>query len=87
MRRALLVGLRRQLVLETDRKGEQVHMDAEQPLGRPAAHRIRDGGAHVAPLGDVAGVAEAFHQLRPRACDAAVLPAELGRRARETVAR
>ena len=62
-------------------------MDAEQPLGRLAAHRVRDGGAHVAPLGDVARVAEAVHQLRPRAGDAAGLPAELGRLAREAVAR
>ena len=61
-------------------------MDAEQPLGCLAAHRVRDGGAHVAPLGDVARVAEAGHQLRPRACDAAVLPAELGRLAGEAVA-
>jgi len=36
-----------------------------------ATHRVRDGGAHVAPLGDVTRVAEAPHQLRPRACDAA----------------
>ena len=61
-------------------------MDAEQPLGCLAAHRVRDGGAHVAALGDVARVAEAVHQLRPRACDAAGLPAELGRLAREAVA-
>ncbi len=87
MRRAFLLGLRRQLVLETDRPGEQVDVDAEQPLGCLAAHRVRDGGAHVAPLGDVARVAEAVHQLRPRACDAAGLPAELGRLAREAVAR
>ena len=61
-------------------------MDADQPLGSLAAHRVRDVGAHVAPLGDVARVAEAVHQLRPRACDAAGLPAELGRLAREAVA-
>ena len=61
-------------------------MDAEQPLGRLAAHRVGDEGAHVAALGDVAGVAEAVHQLRPRAGDAAGLPAELGRLAREAVA-
>ena len=57
------------------------------PSGALAAHRVRDVGAHVAPLGDVARVAEAVHQLRPRACDAAGLPAELGRLAREAVAR
>ena len=45
-----------------------------------------DLGAYVASLGDVARVAEAVHQLRPGACDAAVLPAELGRLAREAVA-
>ncbi len=61
-------------------------MDAEQPLGCLAAHRVGDGGAHVAALGDVARVAEAVHQLRPRVRDAAVLPAELGRLAREAVA-
>ena len=42
--------------------------------------------AHVATLGDVARVAEALHQLRPRAGDAAGVPAELGRLAREAVA-
>ena len=61
-------------------------MDAEQPLGRLAAHRVGDGGAHVAALGDVAGVAEAVHQLRPRLRDAAGVPAELGRLAGEAVA-
>ena len=66
---------------------EQVDVDAEQPLGRLAPHRVRDVGAHVAALGDVARVAEALHQLRPRAGDAAGLPAELGRLAREAVAR
>ena len=54
VRRPFLFGLRRQLVLETDRREEQVEVDAEQPLGRLAAHRVRDRGAHVAPLGDVA---------------------------------
>jgi signal transduction histidine kinase len=85
--RAFLLGLRRQLVLETQRRHEQVDVDAEQPLGRLAAHGVGDEGAHVAPLGDVARVAEAPHQLRPRACDAAGVPAELGRLAREAVAR
>ena len=61
-------------------------MDADQPLGCLAAHRVGDGGAHVAALGDVAGVAEAVHQLRPRLRDAAGVPAELGRLAREAVA-
>ena len=57
-----------------------------QPLGCLAAHRVGDGGAHVAALGDVAGVAEAAHQLRPGLRDAAGVPAELGRLAGEAVA-
>ena len=61
-------------------------MDAEQPLGRLAAHQVGDGGAHVAALGDVAGVAEAAHQLRPGARHPTRVPAELGRLAREAVA-
>ena len=59
---------------------------ADQPLDRLAAHQVRDEGTHVAALGDVAGVAEAAHQLRPRPCDAAGVPAELGRLAGEAVA-
>ena len=39
----------------------------------------------VAALGDVAGVAETGHQLRPRLRDAAGVPAELGRLGREAV--
>ena len=62
-------------------------MVADQTLDRLAAHQVRDEGTHVAALGDVAGVAEAVHQLRPRACGAAGVPAELGRLAREAVAR
>ena len=54
-------------------------MDPEQPLRRLAAHRVGDRGAHVATLGDVAGVAEAPHQLRPGLGDAADVPADLGR--------
>ena len=61
-------------------------MDAEQPLGCLAAHRVGDGGAHVAALGDVTGVAEAVHQLRPGARDAARVPADLSRLAGEAVA-
>ena len=72
--------------LRRDRRGEHVEVDAEQPLGRLAAHRVGDVGAHVAALGDVARVAESAHQLRPRACDAVGVPAELGRLAREAVA-
>ncbi len=59
---------------------------ADQTLDRLAAHQVRDEGTHVAALGDVAGVAEAVHQLRPRACGAAGVPADLGRLAREAVA-
>ena len=61
-------------------------MDAGQPLGCLAAHGVGDGGAHVAALGDVAGVAEAVHQLRPRLRDAAGVPADLGRLAGKAVA-
>ena len=65
---------------------EQVQVDTDQPLGCLAAHRVGDDGAHVATLGDVAGVAEAVHQLRPGLPDAAGVPADLGRLAREAVA-
>ena len=60
-------------------------MVADQTLDRLATHQVRDEGTHVAALGDVAGVAEAVHQLRPRACGAAGVPAELGRLAGESV--
>ena len=43
-------------------------------------------GAHVAALGDVARVAEAAHQLRPRTSVRPDVPAELGRLAGEAVA-
>ncbi len=56
------------------------------PAGCLAAHRIGDGGTHVAALRDVAGVAEALHQLGPRSRDAAGVPADLGRLAGEAVA-
>ena len=62
-------------------------MVADQTLDRLAAHQVGDEGTHVAALGDIAVVAEAAHQLRPRACGAGGLPAELGRLAREAVAR
>jgi hypothetical protein len=74
------------LVGDGQRRREQVHVDTEQPLGRLAAHRVGDGGANVAALGDVARVAEAVHQLRPGTRDAAGVPAELGRLAGEAVA-
>ena len=61
-------------------------MDAEQAIGGQASHRVGDAGALVAALGDVAGVAEAVHQLGPGACDAAGVPADLGRLGREAIA-
>ena len=54
-------------------------MVADQALDRLAAHQVRNEGTHVAALGDIAGVAEAMHQLRPRASGAGGVPAELGR--------
>ena len=60
-------------------------MDADQPLGCLAAHRVGDARAHVAALGHVAGVAEATHQLGPGPCGPAQFPAELGRLGREAV--
>ena len=53
-------------------------MDAGQPLRRLAAHGVGNGGALVAALGHVTVVAEAAHQLRPRLCHAAGVPADLG---------
>ena len=61
-------------------------MDADQPFGGLATHRVGDAGAHVAALGDVPGVAEAAHQLGPRAPDASEVPPGLGRLGREAVA-
>ena len=61
-------------------------MDADQPLGCLAAHRVGDAGAHVAALGDVAGVAEAAHELGPGPCGPAQVPADLDRLAGEAVA-
>ena len=67
------------------RRHEQVHVDPDQPLGCLAAHRVGDGRALVAALGDVAGVAETAHQLRPRLRDPAGVPAELGRLGRKGI--
>ncbi len=61
-------------------------MDADQALRCQAAHRVGDGGADVATLGDIAGVTEAVHQLRPGRRDAARAPADLGRLSGEAVA-
>jgi hypothetical protein len=80
-----LLGLRR--LRAGQYRHEQVHVDAEQPFGCLPSHRVGDGGAHVAPLGDITGVAEAVHQLRPGLRDAADVPAELRRLAGEAVAR
>jgi hypothetical protein len=52
----------------------------------PSAHRVGHGGALVAALGDVAGIAEPVHQLRPGARDPAGIPADLGRLGGEAVA-
>ena len=60
-------------------------MVADQTLDRLATHQVRDERTHVAALGDVAGVAEAVHQLRPRACGAGGVPTELGRLTGEPV--
>jgi len=83
-RGAFLVGFRRQGGAAQDRH-EQVRVDAEQPLRCLASHRVGDGSADVAALGHVAGVAETAHQLRPRLCHAADVPAELSRLAGEAV--
>jgi len=68
------------------RLAQEVQVDAEQPGGCLAAHRVGDGGALVAPLGHVPGVPEAVHQLRPGAGDAAGVPAVFGRVGGEAVA-
>ena len=61
-------------------------MVAGQTLDRLATHQVRYEGTHVAALGDVAGVAEAVHQLRPRTSGAGGVPTELGRLTGEPVA-
>jgi hypothetical protein len=73
------------LIADCEHRREQVEVIADQTLDRLAAHQVRDEGTHVAALGDVAGVAEAVHQFRPRACGAAGVPAELGRLTGESV--
>ena len=42
-------------------------MVADQTRDPLATHQVRHEGAHVAALGDVTVIAEAVHQLRPRA--------------------
>jgi hypothetical protein len=49
VRRSFLLGFRRQPIDDAQRSREQVEVDAEQPVGRLAAHRVRDVGAHIAP--------------------------------------
>ena len=68
------------------RRREKVGVDADQPVGCQAAHRVGDLGAHVAPLRDVPGITQAPHQLRPRLSDTEGAPAELGRLVGEPVA-
>ena len=92
-RRAFLLGKsRRRRPAAGEHRGHigryrrrQVDVDAEQSCRRLARHRAGDGGAPVATLGDVAGVAEALHQLRPGAGDALRIPARASRLAREAV--
>ena len=80
---AFLVGVCRHGLAE--RGHEQVGVDADQALGGQTAQRIRDAGAHVAALRDVARVAETAHQLGPGARRTTQIPAELHRLAREPV--
>ena len=54
-------------------------MDPNQPRRGLAAHRVGHRGADIAALGDIAAIAEATHQLRPRPRDPAGIPANLGR--------
>ena len=79
----LLVGVRRHGAAQS--RHEQVRVDADQPVGSLAAHRVGDAGADVAALSHVAGVAESAHQLGPGACRPAEIPADLGRLAGEAV--
>jgi hypothetical protein len=65
---------------------EEVQVDAEQPFGSLAAHGVGDGGALVAALGHVSGIAQAAYQLRPGPPDAGGVPADLGRLGGEAVA-
>ncbi len=86
MRCAFLFGSLGQMIADREHRCEQVQVVAGQALDRLAAHQVGDEGTHVAALGDIAGVAEASHQLRPRASGAGGVPAEFGRLAREAVA-
>src|SRR5262249_34846 len=65
--------------------GQQVEVN-EQPVRCQATHRVGDGGALVAALGDVAAVAKAAHQLRPGMRGAARIPADLRRLVGEAIA-
>ena len=64
----------------------QIDVDAEQSCRCLARHRAGDRGAPVAALGDIAGVAQALHQLRPGAGDAIRIPAPVLRLSGEAVA-
>jgi hypothetical protein len=61
-------------------------VNARQPVRCLDRHRVGDGGADVTALGDVAGVAEPVHHLRPRSRGADWVPADLGRLIGEAVA-
>ena len=65
---------------------QEVEMNARQPVRRLDGQRVGDRGADVAALGDVAGVTEAVHQLRPGARDVARIPADRCGRRRKAVA-
>ena len=62
-------------------------MDGEQSRRCLQAHLVDDERTPVAALGDVAGVAEALHQLCPGSAHALGAPAGARRLAREPVAR
>src|SRR5215213_9332220 len=67
--------------------GRHVGVDGEQSRRCLQAHLVDDKGTPVAALGDVAGVAEALHQLCPGSAHALGAPAGAGWLARKPVAR
>jgi hypothetical protein len=60
-------------------------VDAGQPIGAQASHRVGDAGADVTALGHVAVVAEPAHELRPGPRGPHEVPADLGRLTGEAV--
>ena len=73
--RACLDGIR-QVVGNRPR---HVGVDAQQSRRRLDAHPLRYGRPPIAALGDVAGVANALHQLVPGTRDTEGIPASRGR--------